>query len=104
MHTRLPSVSQVQGRARLVAAVSKFLRMMIFLIIFVTWVTGSSATLSAEGSFQTGSSVQSGGAYVLTLQPAPTTAPTSYVLLETAPQADPASGCCCKICLPSILK
>jgi hypothetical protein len=104
MHAHHPAVSQAHPRARPKGIVSKFLKLLIFLLVFAAWVSGSSPTLSAGSSFQTGASVQSGGAYVLTLQPVPTTAPTSYVLLETAPQVDPAPGCCCKVCLPSILR
>jgi len=104
MHAHYPSLSQVLPKARPKGTVSKFLRILTFLIVFVTWVTGSSPTLSAKSSLQTSSSVQFGGAYVLTMQPVRSTAPTSYILMEAAPEADIASGCCCKVCLPIIQK
>ena len=103
MQAHYPSISQLPKAGRK-GAVSKFLRILIFMIVFVIWVTGSSPTLSAKSSLQTGSSVQSGGAYVLTMQPVRNTAPTSYILLEAATEVDTASGCCCKVYLPSTQK
>ena len=104
MHAHDASATQVRRRPWSKSAVRKYLGILIFLIVFMTWVTGSSPTLSAESPLQAGSSVQFGGAYVLTLQPVLSTASGGYLLLVTAPEADPAPGCCCKVCLPSILK
>ena len=46
----------------------------------------------------------SGGEYVLTIQSTALTQPTGYRLLDSAPAADPASGCCCKGYLPCVMK
>lgn len=102
MHTHELSASFVRRRLWTKSAIRKSFGLLIFLALFVAWLTGSSPTLSAESPLQAGSSVQTGGGYVLSLQPVHSAAPGGYLLLEAAPEADPAPGCCCKICLPGI--
>lgn len=50
------------------------------------------------------SSELSGGQYVLTIRPAVKTQLTGYRLVDLAPTADPAAGCCCKGYLSCITK
>ncbi len=83
-------------------------RWLIFIIIACLLLVGSVAfaqtTHNDRETLETVSSEFSGGQYVLTIHSTAEPQPTGYRLLDSAPAADPAAGCCCKANLPCIIK
>jgi hypothetical protein len=79
-------------------------RILICLIVFTALITTSGSIYSEARSHSILSGALSGGSYVLTLQPAQATNPSGYQLLDEMTAAELASGCCCKACLPILMK
>ena len=84
------------------------LRWLIIIIIASLLLVGSVAfaqtTVNDREYSGIVSSALSGGQYVLTIRPVVETQTSGYRLVDQAPTADPAAGCCCQGYLPCITK
>lgn len=79
-------------------------KVLLALVVAVFLISISGSAYSEVRSFSGVSSESSGGQYILTIQVTEVVKSSGYKLLDKTKALDPASGCCCTICLPIIQK